>query len=60
MRLFVSTGDVSGDKHVSKVIKELRVLVKELDVYGIGGDELIKEGARIYCHLDELSVVGVS
>ncbi|MCK4329596.1 lipid-A-disaccharide synthase [candidate division WOR-3 bacterium] len=59
MRIFVSAGDVSGDRHAARLIKELRSLKKGLEVYGIGGDELKNEGAHIYFNLEELSVVGI-
>jgi lipid-A-disaccharide synthase len=59
MRLFVSAGDISGDNHAARLVKELRRLVPKLEVYGIGGDRLREEGAHIYFHLDDLSVVGI-
>ncbi len=59
MRVFVSAGDISGDSHAARVVRELRSLVPELEVYGIGGDKLKEEGAHIYFHLDDLSVVGI-
>jgi len=59
MRIFVSAGDISGDNHAARLVRELRNLVPELEIYGIGGDRLREEGAHIYYHLGELSVVGV-
>lgn len=59
MRLFISAGDISGDNHAARLVRELRSLVPDLEVYGIGGDRLREEGAHIYYHLDELSVVGI-
>lgn len=58
MKIFVSAGDVSGDRHAAMLIKELRSLENELEIYGIGGDELVKEGAQIFNHLEDISVVG--
>lgn len=59
MRVFVSAGDISGDNHAARLVRELRSLVPKLEVYGIGGDRLKEEGAQIYFHLDDLSVVGI-
>ena len=44
MRIFVSTADASGDLHAAALVRALRPKRPDLDVYGLGGEELAGEG----------------
>ena len=43
-RLFIITGEYSGDIHASNVVRELKALNCDLEIEGIGGMNLEKCG----------------
>lgn len=56
--LLVVTGEVSGDLHAGAVIGELRRLLPEVTVFGIGGDALAGAGTEIIYPIREMTVFG--
>ncbi len=56
MRVFILTGEVSGDKNASHLLKKLSSY--GWDFYALGGENLKKAGAKIVCDSSEISVVG--
>ena len=58
-RLLVSCGEPSGDLYAADLLRHLRRAETSLDVYGLGGDRLAAEGARLIAHVRELAVVGL-
>ncbi|HEU4521514.1 MAG TPA: lipid-A-disaccharide synthase, partial [Thermoanaerobaculia bacterium] len=58
MKLAIVAGEASGDLHAASVLRELKTLVPELQVFGIGGDLVRKEGAEILYHARDLGFVG--
>ncbi|HUU27542.1 MAG TPA: lipid-A-disaccharide synthase [archaeon] len=59
LNIFISAGDPSGEKHAAKLIGELRKLVGELNVRGIGGPAMAGAQAELLCTVDKLAVMGV-
>lgn len=59
-KLFIITGEYSGDIHASNVVRELRALGSELEIEGIGGINLEKEGVKLFANQDKMSAVGLS
>src|SRR5262245_17044252 len=59
MRLLVSCGEPSGDLYGAQLVRHLRRELPELTVFGLGGDRLLAEGARLTAHVRELAVVGL-
>ena len=59
-KILLVAGEASGDHHGSLVVKALKEIDSSVSFYGIGGDELSKEGMEIICHSRDLSVVGIS
>ncbi len=57
-KIFISAGDISGDIHAAKLVRELKKLIPDLQIIGIGGDNLIKEGLINIAPFEKLSVVG--
>lgn len=53
-------GEASADKHASAVIRALRVLADDLEVFGMGGPEMKAAGMECIYGADELSVMGFS
>lgn len=59
MRLLVSSGEASGELYAAELVRNLRPLDSGLDVFGLGGDRLAGEGARLVAHVRDLAVVGL-
>ncbi len=59
-KIFIITGEYSGDIHASNVVKELKKISSEYEFEGIGGDNLREEGVKIFEHIKKLSAVGIS
>ena len=47
-KLFIITGEHSGDKHASDVVKELKILSPDLEIHGIGGENLKAQGVKLF------------
>jgi lipid-A-disaccharide synthase len=54
----IISGEASGDLHGSGVVRELKTLDKDIDIYGIGGDKMRAAGMHLVYHSKELSVMG--
>lgn len=59
-KLFIITGEYSGDMHASKVVKELRYLTNDLEIEGIGGINLENEGVKLFADQKKMSAMGIS
>jgi lipid-A-disaccharide synthase len=59
LKLFVSTADASGDLHAAALVRELRAREPGLDVFGLGGPALEKEGLEPVAHQADLAVAGL-
>jgi lipid-A-disaccharide synthase len=57
--LFVFVGDLSADKHVSKVLSKLKEDAPDLSVWGVGGSEMEAAGAEILYNLQTFSTFGI-
>jgi lipid-A-disaccharide synthase len=58
-RLLVSCGEPSGDLYAAELVRHLRPLVPGLEVFGLGGDRLLAQGAVLRAHVRDLAVVGL-
>ena len=45
-KIAIIAGEVSGDKIGSDLVSEI-ALVNDIDLYGVGGEELAKHGLRL-------------
>jgi len=59
-RLLVSCGEPSGDLYASELVRQLRAQAPELEVFGLGGERLRAQGARLVADVGELAVVGLA
>ncbi|HUP49029.1 MAG TPA: lipid-A-disaccharide synthase [Thermoanaerobaculia bacterium] len=59
MKLAVVAGEASGDLHAASVLREVKKLAPGLEVFGIGGDLLRREGVELLHHARELGFVGL-
>lgn len=58
MRLFVSVGEASADRHAALLIRALRERIGDLEVFGFGGEHLKREGMEILYPLPSLALIG--
>jgi lipid-A-disaccharide synthase len=54
----IIAGEASGDLHGSGVVRELKRLSPTIDVYGVGGDMMKREGMELIYHIRELGFMG--
>src|SRR5574344_1288227 len=59
-KLFIITGEYSGDMHASNVVKELKKVNSDIHVEAIGGVNLEKEGVKLFSNHSKMSAVGLS
>jgi len=57
MRIFLSTGEPSGDLHAANLVRSLRKLRPEVEVVGFGGPKMADAGAKVIYPLVELAVM---
>ncbi len=57
-KLFVITGEYSGDRHASDVVKEIRKLNPNIEVEAVGGKNLAEVGVRLFCDHSKMSAMG--
>lgn len=57
-KILIIAGEASGDVHGSSLVRELRKANSSLEVFGIGGDKMKKEGTELIFHIDKLSFMG--
>ena len=54
----IISGEASGDMHGSGLVRELKKIHPELDLFGIGGDEMAAEGVETVRHVRDMSFLG--
>ena len=59
-KIFIITGEYSGDIHASNVVKELRALNLDVQIEGIGGINLESQGVKLFTNQDKMSAMGIS
>lgn len=59
-KIFIVTGEYSGDIHAGKVVEELKKLNPDIEIEGIGGENLRKAGAKLFSDQKKMGAVGLS
>ena len=59
-KIFIITGEYSGDIHAANVVRELKALDCDLQIEGIGGINLEKEGVKLFATQEKMSAMGIS
>jgi lipid-A-disaccharide synthase len=57
--LVIIAGEVSGDIHGSRLVAALKKMNPRLDIQGIGGDLMIKEGLQPLFHIKQMAFLGL-
>ncbi len=58
MKIFVSTGEVSGDLHLSYLVKNMSKIDNSVEFYGVAGDHSREAGVNVIQDIKELAVMG--
>jgi len=59
LRVLLSCGEASGDLYAGALVRELRALAPDVDVFGLGGARFAAAGGRQVADYRELSVNGL-
>lgn len=59
LRIVLSAGEASGDRLGAGLARALRALRPDVDLVGMGGDEMAQAGVRLVQHASEVAVVGI-
>ncbi len=57
-KIVIIAGEASGDLHASSLIRELKKMNSNLEMFGIGGDRMRREGVELIFHINKLSFMG--
>ena len=57
-KLLIIAGEASGDLHGSAVVRELKNIDENIEIFGIGGDKMIEAGLQSKYHINEMSFLG--
>jgi len=60
LRIFISAGDISGDRQAAALVNELRHLRSGLEFVAIGGSQLEKAGAELWLDSRGAAVMGLA
>jgi lipid-A-disaccharide synthase len=59
LRVLLSCGEASGDLYAGALVRELRALAPDIDVFGLGGPQFVAAGGRQVADYREFSVNGL-
>lgn len=59
-RVFIITGESSGDIHASNVVRELKRLCPDTIIEGVGGENLLEQGVKLFSNHKKMGKIGVS
>ncbi len=57
--VLIVSGERSGESYGAELIKEIKKRIPEISFFGIGGEEMEREGAELLFRIDELSIIGI-
>ncbi len=59
-KLFIITGEYSGDIHAAHVVRELRKINPDIIIEGVGGINLKNEGVKLFSTQEKMGAMGIS
>ncbi len=59
-KVFIITGETSGDKHASGVARELFALNPDIQIEAVGGDNLKKAGVKLFSDQKKMGAMGLT
>ena len=58
-KIFIIAGESSGDLHGANLVREIKKLLPDSAIHGIGGDRMKDQGVKLLFHCKDLAVVGL-
>ena len=58
MKYFVSAGEMSGDMHLSHLVKSIKEIDRDAEFFGAAGSSSKKQGVNVLQDIDELAIMG--
>ena len=58
MKYYIIAGEASGDLHGSNLVKNLKLVDKNAEFRGLGGDKMAQEGVSITIHYEKMAFMG--
>ena len=55
---FLIAGEASGDRHAAELIKQIREQDPQAQFIGLGGDQMVAAGCRLYQHIRQMAFMG--
>lgn len=59
-KIFIITGEYSGDIHASHVVKALKQINPDIEIEGVGGENLRNAGVKLFSDQKKMGAVGLS
>lgn len=59
-KLFIITGEYSGDIHASHVVKALKAMTPDILIEGVGGENLRNAGVKLFSDQKKMCAVGLT
>ncbi len=59
-KIFIITGEYSGDIHASHVVRAMRTINSDIEIEGVGGENLKAEGVKLFSDQKKMGKVGLS
>ncbi len=59
-KIFIITGEYSGDIHASGVVRELKKIYPDVIIEGVGESSLEKEGVKLFLNHEKMGEVGLT
>ena len=57
-KLMIIAGEISGDQHAARLVRDLRAARPDVELFGIGGEAMRREGVRTLLDVGDMAVVG--
>ncbi len=57
--ILIVTGESSGESYGAELIREIRKDFPQLKFFGVGGEEMEKEGVELLFNIQQLSIIGI-
>ncbi len=59
-KIFIITGEYSGDKHASCIAKEILKRNSDVSIEAVGGTNLAEAGVKLFCNHEKMSAMGLN
>ena len=59
-KLFIITGEYSGDIHAAKVVAEIKKINPDIEIEAVGGQNLAAQGVKLFSGHDKMSAMGLT